>query len=561
MFGHGTFIYDPREAKSKHGSWKAVATEIAEMGMSHAWLRVHNKNGLWRVSENRQLAEALREEGLRVFGWGWCHGTNVAKDLRNVERSLQEFELDGYVADIEHGVSGASWSVSRIKEFCSGARELLGTKPFLFSTFGFLPYHEPHFIKAADPYVDAFAPQVYWFKFPNQGMLDEPGAVGSYPLNNSASYANLCIDVWKHVVSKPILITGQLYWGESNGWTRQLAEQKLNEFIDGFDRYDDIAGLNWWHFAGNKAMSSKMASAIAAAKFGDRLKAPTSAKVSTIALVSDELHGVAYVRADGLNLRSEPSDEPSTIKLSLPIGQKVEVLEESTSSGWVQVSLEHGDRHYEGVVFDRYLRAPEAVEIEKLLKLTYQEWFRFQRGRGGERTDPFTGYVGDMWGALGISGRDGTSKYAWSAAFISWVLKNSDYTNFKFSALHAKYIHQSIRRKLMSLDGPFWGYRLDEQKPELGDLVCQYRKNVDTNGDSFRVDYDYAEDHDNYFSHCDVVVQVNDRSIRTIGGNTGQGEFGHRGSVSMKTYRTDVDGFLLPENKLFALMKNRLSAS
>jgi hypothetical protein len=41
-----------------------------------------------------------------------------------------------------------------------------------------------------------------------------------------------------HVVTKPIVLTRQAYWGETTGWTQAHAERKLQEFIDEFDRYD-----------------------------------------------------------------------------------------------------------------------------------------------------------------------------------------------------------------------------------------------------------------------------------------------------------------------------------
>ena len=58
MFGHGVFIYDPQQAKAKHGTWDGVAGAIAAMDMSHAWIRVHGKDGLWLLPENKALAEA-----------------------------------------------------------------------------------------------------------------------------------------------------------------------------------------------------------------------------------------------------------------------------------------------------------------------------------------------------------------------------------------------------------------------------------------------------------------------------------------------------------------------
>lgn len=187
------------------------------------------------------------------------------------------------------------------------------------------------------------------------------------------------------------------------------------------------------------------------------------------------------------------------------------------------------------------------------------EWFRFQRGNGSEVALPYADYVGEMWQALGVEGRDGTdTQHPWSGAFISWILRKAGYQNFLFSGLHADYIHQAIRRRELAIQGPFWGFRLGEHRPALGDIVCQWRTTRDAQGNPILIDYDYAEDHDSFFSHTDVVVQVNERSVRAIGGNTGQEDFGHGGSVSMKSYRLTEDGVLVAENRLFAVMRNNL---
>jgi Uncharacterized protein conserved in bacteria (DUF2272)/Bacterial SH3 domain len=571
MFGHGVFVYDPREALTKHGTWDAAAKAVADMDMRHAWIRAHSRDGLWRTPENKALAAALKARGISVFAWGWCDGNSVDQDLGNVQSTLAEFSPDGYVADIENGVSGANWNTTRINKFCTKTRELLAGKPFIVSTFGFLPYHEPHLMEAANPFVDAFAPQVYWFWFPNAGMLDQPGATDQYRTNNAADYARLCIDVWKHVVNKPLVLTGQAYWGEASGWTQSPAERKLKEFIDEFDRYDAIVGLNWWHFAGSKAMSSDMAARISGARLSSRFPSvpgPVAPGAHVAGLEQYVQSGVAadtaagasaYVRADELNLRTEPSDDPSTVIIALPIGQRVQVLGDSPVARWKKVAAEIGDRVYEGYVFGKYLRSPESDKIEALLKAAYTEWFRFLKGKASEVTPPYSDYVGEMWRALGIENRDGTdTQHPWSAAFMSWIVRKAGYQNFLFSPLHAEYIHEAIRRRVLSIDGPFWGFHLDEHKPALGDIVCQWRTTRDAHGNPILIDYEYAEDHDDFFSHTDVVVQVNDRSIRTIGGNTGQEEFGHGGSVSMKTYQLTPDGYLVHENRLFAIMRNNL---
>lgn len=270
MNGHGTFIYEPDEAKAKHGSWEGAAQAVKHLDMSHAWIRCHDKNGLWRKNENKALAAALKAQGIAVYGWGWCDGNAVDRDVANVQATLDEFELDGYIADIEHGVAGANWNEARVDKFSSNVRKLLGEKPFLVSTFGFVPYHKPKLMQAAEPHVDGFAPQVYWFWYPNKKMFSQPGAKPPYRENNAADYARLCIDVWRAVVSKPLVLTGQLYWGEAENWDSDDAEQKLAEFIADFEDYDRLIGLNWWHLAGSKAMSAKMTAMLAVAKLNSR---------------------------------------------------------------------------------------------------------------------------------------------------------------------------------------------------------------------------------------------------------------------------------------------------
>jgi hypothetical protein len=274
MYGHGVFVYEPAEARRKYGDWDGVANAVIKMKMTHVWVRGHSKNGLFEVDDNVKLIAALRKVGLQVFVWGWCQGdAQLDLDIKNAARAIDTFRPDGYVADIEHGVRGAEWSPAGIKTFLTATRAKLAGKPLIMSTHGFVPYHEPGLMRAADPLVDAFAPQVYWFWYPTRRMIKDSGATGSYDLNNAAAYADLCLDAWKSVVRKPIVITGQLYWGEAQHWDREDAETKLQEFAAGFSRYGEIVGLNWWHLAGNATMSTAMERLITYTDFQAKLDA------------------------------------------------------------------------------------------------------------------------------------------------------------------------------------------------------------------------------------------------------------------------------------------------
>jgi hypothetical protein len=137
---------------------------------------------------------------------------------------------------------------------------------------------------------------------------------------------------------------------------------------------------------------------------------------------------------------------------------------------------------------------------------------------------------------------------AWSAAFISWVMKTSGAGDrFRYSTLHSVYIYQAIRDRLRSnAAAGFWCWRLNELKPKIGDIVCWSRQ--------VGIDYDNQNGGD-YKAHCDIVVEVQSDRVYVIGGNVGN-------SVTRRPLSLDDFGFLksvtFDSETLFALMQNRI---
>jgi hypothetical protein len=113
-------------------------------------------------------------------------------------------------------------------------------------------------------------------------------------------------------------------------------------------------------------------------------------------------------------------------------------------------------------------------------------------------------------------------------SFVSFVLANSgpEYAEFLFDASHSVFSNDAIRAHVMNeRDKPFWGYRITERKPEIGDIVHRNRS-----GGTFT--YEYAENHAHFESHSDIVCEVRGAVARVVGGNTGGGE----GTVAMGEY-------------------------
>lgn len=226
-------------------------------------------------------------------------------------------------------------------------------------------------------------------------------------------------------------------------------------------------------------------------------------------------------------------------------GHLVNVIGPSDVDGWLEVTAKVNGASRQGFVAARLLRDPVSAPKERLMAAAVAEWVRFDKGAGKEHVDPYFKHVGEMWRAIGnnLDGRD--RGVPWSAAFISWTVRQAgaDYHGFRFAAAHARYIHDSIVKREAGTASPFWGFRLHQHKAELGDLVCQWRDSPTT--------YDDARTEDSFFSHCDVIVDVAPGSVRALGGNVGH-------SVGFKTYAINEAGFLKAENEVFAVLQNTL---
>ncbi|UNY98052.1 DUF2272 domain-containing protein [Zhouia spongiae] len=111
-----------------------------------------------------------------------------------------------------------------------------------------------------------------------------------------------------------------------------------------------------------------------------------------------------------------------------------------------------------------------------------------------------------------------SSRGAWSAAFIGYLVQEAGITSnsvFVRSQRHVDFIAKAILNKENNnRRNPFWGYRIDQYAPEVGDIV----------GRSTAVNYDDVVNRSNRevrraSSHTDIVVEKTEEYITVIGGN------------------------------------------
>lgn len=175
---------------------------------------------------------------------------------------------------------------------------------------------------------------------------------------------------------------------------------------------------------------------------------------------------------------------------------------------------------------------------------SHVRWEKKQIEQGGDaRRNGASDCIGDMpgWTAK-ASCRAFLVDTPWSAAFVSYVMKTADISDFVLSASHFYYIRDAARRPVV---GP---YRLVDpamEKPVVGDMVCYLREKRRAYG--YRGLLAYLGSATRPFdSHCDIVVGVNingDSKLYAIGGNVVQG-------VTMRKLNLNARGLLsLPMKK------------
>jgi Domain of unknown function (DUF1906)/Uncharacterized protein conserved in bacteria (DUF2272) len=339
----------------------------------------------------------------------------------------------------------------------------------------------------------------------------------------------------------------------SNSWALRQVPPDLTHQISGIGYDRNVlrlppGGLGAFRVATNGAGVLSVDERQDATLGGTRRRSPAAPAARTTAAPN------AYVSTDSLNLRAAP-DGPILEELNL--GQPVTDLGPADVPGWRKVRVNGTD----GFAFGKYLRPPTSPAVEALIASAVAQWLRFDRGRADEEQEPYYRYVGEMWASIGQS-YDGRSRYAngeevpWSAAFISYVVKRAGpaYANFKFAASHSQFSNDAIQARILNRTSkPFWGYRREEQKPEIGDIVHRNRG-------PGAYTFDYAENHSEFTSHSDIVVEVTPHVARVLGGNVsdtvtmsqvdGSGD-------DIQEYVLDQNGFIAPGQRIIALLKNR----
>jgi len=192
----------------------------------------------------------------------------------------------------------------------------------------------------------------------------------------------------------------------------------------------------------------------------------------------------------------------------------------------VQIALREWRAFGQPIVFPN-TELPEDEEREEgLWQRVGEYWWLGLDPRWREQN--WTG-IHDENGVIFPASDDGN--YAWSAAFISYVMRMAGAgARFPYSETHADYI-DAARRHGMGLEPStaLTAERIEIYAPQRGDLICYWRGRRPVSYDDLPAD--------RFPGHCDIVVAIRPGELDVIGGNVDN-------AVAMRHIPATLDGHL-----------------
>jgi hypothetical protein len=165
--GKGMWIWEyPR---TEGGDVAAIVQRARASHLTELWVRVgSSRDGFYGAPFLDALVPAAHRSGLAVIGWGFAHLYDPAADAKWSQAALDwqassGDRLDGWSPDIEAASEGTALSAKRASVYLGLIRPHAAGRPIIATVYQPTTYWLSVYpYRAMAPYVDAFAPMVYW---------------------------------------------------------------------------------------------------------------------------------------------------------------------------------------------------------------------------------------------------------------------------------------------------------------------------------------------------------------------------------------------------------------
>jgi hypothetical protein len=216
------------------GNAKEIVEQAVAERLHQLWIRVGDSmNGFYGAQELDAVVPVAHAHGISVIAWGFPYLWDPVGDAQWTApilawRAPDGQQVDGYSADIEQSSEGVMLSAQRAAVYLELVRQAAGNRllvatvypPTDANWYGSYPY------RAIAPYVDAFAPMVYW-------ECTDPGTDAAQ-------------DVARLSTLRPVHVIGQAFnFAGTGGRTVSPSGAEIAEFMGASQRAGAL-GASFW---------------------------------------------------------------------------------------------------------------------------------------------------------------------------------------------------------------------------------------------------------------------------------------------------------------------------
>lgn len=164
LTGKGMWIWE--WPATDGGNASAIVAQAVRAGLHQLWVRVGDSmNGFYGAAELDALVPAAHAARLAVIAWGFPYLYDPVADARWTGQILAWRDgagqgVDGFSADLEEPSEGVAMTAQRAAVYLELVRRLAGSRLVVATVYP--PGGSSYPYAAMSPYIDAFAPMIYW---------------------------------------------------------------------------------------------------------------------------------------------------------------------------------------------------------------------------------------------------------------------------------------------------------------------------------------------------------------------------------------------------------------
>ena len=216
------------------GDAGAIVQQAVSAGLHQLWVRVgDSQNGFYGAQELDALVPVAHAHGIDVIAWGFPYLWDPVGDAQWTTQILDwrapdGEQIDGYSADLEESTEGVMMSAQRAAVYLELVRQAAGSRLVVATVYppsdsnwgGGYPY------QAMAPYVDAFAPMIYW-------ECTDPGS-------------DAMQDIARLQTLRPVHVIGEAFnFADTGGRSSSPSGAEISEFLSD-SRQMGAVGASFW---------------------------------------------------------------------------------------------------------------------------------------------------------------------------------------------------------------------------------------------------------------------------------------------------------------------------